>query len=180
MRGTTKTYEVARFVEKPNRRLARTYLANKDYLWNAGIFTWSAGVFLDAIKAHAPELYLALDLAKLDASYRRMPNRSIDYALLEKAANRVVLKTAMDWCDIGSWDMFLERSRTDHDGNVVQGRSRQTGARGSLILNYREVPVVVEGVKNVLVVNSERGLLICRRGFSEQAARYAKDAHSRD
>ena len=175
LRGFADAYRVARFTEKPSYRVACRYLKKGGYYWNGGIFTWRAGVFLKTLKNFSPEFYNAFDLSSVEASYRRLPRLSIDYALLEKAGNMAVIRTAMDWCDMGSWDMFLEKARRDHNKNFVHGKAHGREFRDSLILNYGKNPLITLGISGLIVVQTERGTLICKRGRSEEAALLAKD-----
>ena len=169
--GSASACLVKAFKEKPKLATAKSYLRNRNYFWNGGIFTWRAGVFMDTIKKTAPQFESRFELGRLAASYRRLPKISIDYLLLEKTRNIAVVKTRMDWCDMGSWDMFLEKAESDRAGNVSMGPARHRESRNSLFLNYTNVPVVALGVKDLIVVKTERWLLICGRGRSEEAAR---------
>ena len=174
LRGFSGGFCVRRFVEKPDRGKALRYIRQKDFLWNSGIFTWRAGVFLETMRRFAPEIARVLDLKRLGASYRRLPVVSIDRALLEKADNIAVQRTAMDWCDMGSWDMLMEKSAKDRHGNVAWGRFCQGSSRDVFVMGRDHRPIVTFGVKNLLIVQTERGLLVCPRGRSEEAALLAK------
>ncbi len=103
-------------------------------------------------------------------SYRKLPKISIDYALLEKAKNLAVIKTKMDWCDMGSWDMFHEKGTRDKHKNLVHGRCHTGGTHSSLIVNHAETPIITWGIKDLIVVQTRHGTLICKKGFSEEAA----------
>ncbi|OGW92393.1 MAG: hypothetical protein A3D28_05500 [Omnitrophica bacterium RIFCSPHIGHO2_02_FULL_63_14] len=174
LNGFPGAHEVAGFTEKPPYRRAVGYLRSKKYLWNGGIFTWRAGVFLETLKARSPRLLAAFDLDHVAASYNKMPRTSIDYALLEKADNLAIVPARMDWCDMGCWDMFLEKAAPGGGGrNYVSGDVRQKGLKGSLILNATSRPVVGVGLSGLIVVSTKRGTLICGRGRSEEAARFS-------
>ncbi|MBI4353408.1 MAG: mannose-1-phosphate guanylyltransferase [Candidatus Omnitrophica bacterium] len=171
VQGVPGACEAARFVEKPSRRKALGYLKKGNFLWNGGIFTWRAGVFLRAMKTWAPQIGEGLDLGSPAEGYGRLPKISIDCALLEKARNIAVIRSGMDWCDMGSWDMFLQKSM---HGHFASGPSHHRRSRDSLLLNYRKAPLVTLGVSDLIVVHTDRGTLICKRGFSEEAARMAE------
>lgn len=155
-------YRVKRFKEKPNRAKAIQYLKSGRTLWNGGIFTWKVGTFLEAMKKAAP--------AFGRQSYGKLPKLSIDTALLEKVKNLAVIKTRMDWCDMGSWDMFHEKALRDKHNNLVEGPCRFDVVRGSLIVNQSSAPVIALGLKDLIVVQTKQGTLICKKGFSEDAA----------
>lgn len=170
IQGAPDAFIVKRFTEKPNRKLAQRYLRNKNYYWNGGIFTWRTDVFLSTLNKFSPAISKAFDINDVKHSYGRLPNISIDYALLEKTNNLIVLRTSMDWCDMGSWDMFLEKAATDKKGNFVIGRSHLEDSKDLLLLNYRSTPLISLGVKGLIVVQTEMGTLICKRTRSEEAA----------
>ncbi len=176
LRGSFGAYRVSCFVEKPDEKKARAYLRNGKYLWNAGIFTWRAGVFQNSMNDCFPAFVSAFDLRRLSSSYRRLPCLSIDYALLEKAKNIAVCKTTMDWCDMGSWDMFYDKSKKDRSGNVVQGPAEILGCERSLFVNSTKHPLVVFRKKDLIAVRTKQGTLVCPRGCSERAARSLKKA----
>ncbi len=168
--GFLNAYRVNRFIEKPGQKKAEHYFQEKKYVWNAGIFTWRTGVFMRAMRRHSPGFERALNLANLEASYKKLPNISIDVALMEKADNVAVIQTRMDWCDMGSWDMLFEKSLRDKKNNYAQGFYYHKEVRDSLIVNHSSQPVVLLGVSDLLVVQTSRGTLICRKGRAEEAA----------
>lgn len=161
---------VKRFVEKPNFSKAKDYLREKTFLWNGGIFTWRTQVFLDSMKKFAPVYEKNFNLKNLKNSYKKLPKLSIDYALLEKTDNMAVFQTQMDWCDMGCWDMLHEKSLKDSARNVVQGVGHHKGHEDSLIINHSKRPVITLGISNLIVIQTDRGTLICPKGRSEEAA----------
>lgn len=171
--GEKGVYEVGRFVEKPSRAKAAGYLRQGNFLWNAGMFVWKTGVFIEKLAKFSPEFYGSFSLSDLSGSYRRMPARSIDVALLEKADGIAVASTGMDWCDMGSWEMFDERSPKDAEANRFGGSVVSRDNRGVFVLNEASTPVVILGLRDVIVVRTEQGLLISKKSRSEEAARLA-------
>ncbi len=167
-------YRVARFTEKPVYRVAQRYIKKKNYYWNGGIFTWRASVFLKSMKQFSPKIYALFDIENLKKSYDRLPKLSIDYALLEKTGNMAVVATRMDWCDMGSWDMFLEKGTRDKNRNLIHGKAIHRESSDSLFINYTPMPLVALGVNGFIVVQTERGTLICKRNRSEEAALLAR------
>lgn len=172
--GFSGVYAVAAYKEKPKLPVARRYLAGKNYLWNGGIFTWRAGVFLDTMRRFAPSMLAAFKLGDVAGSYKKLPKLSIDYALLEKADNIAVVKTRMDWCDMGSWDMFYEKGDKDKDGNLILGQVRSGGSRRSLLLNYTDEPLTALNAFGMILVKTAQGMLVCPRSHSEEAALLAR------
>lgn len=168
--GHAGSYAVARFVEKPNREKARRYVRDGRYYWNGGIFTWRAATFLEAMRRHCPEIHDRFDLSNVASSYKKLPNVSIDYALMEKAGNIAVYRAAMDWCDMGNFDMFHDRSLRDVSDNFHTGTVLSHDCRDSFVLNEGGKPIVILGARGLVVVQTERGTLVCPRGRAEEAA----------
>lgn len=160
-----RLFRVRRFVEKPDRRRAARYLRRGTFLWNGGIFTWRVDTFLEAMRRHAPEFEKNFNPRNIRGAYRKWPNISIDYALLEKADRIAVHETRMDWCDVGSWDMFFEKT-----GVLKRGVVESAECRNVCVWNGRREPLVVLGLSDLLVVTTPEGTLISRRGRSEEAA----------
>lgn len=158
--GARGAFRVNRFVEKPDEKKARLYLRRGGYFWNAGIFTWRAGVFEASMKRCFPAFVSAFDLGRLASSYRKLPCLSIDYALLEKARNIAVCPTTMDWCDMGGWEMFYEKSKKDAAGNCMVGPVKIQGCERSLLVNATPRPLVATGQKDLIVVWTEQGTLV--------------------
>jgi len=146
------------------------YLRQSSFFWNAGIFTWQAGVFLATLKKVAPSIYEAFAIRKLRESYKKLPGISVDHAVLEKADNILVLPTRMDWCDLGSWDAMYDSHTRDKDKNYAEGICHHKESKGSLLINQSRIPLITLGVSGLIVVQTPRGTLICRRGRSEEAA----------
>ena len=168
--GAGGAFKVKRFVEKPHRQKAVRYIRQKDFFWNAGIFTWRTGVFLETLRKQAPEIYTALDLGRLAASYKKLPAISVDHAVLEKADNIAVLPTRMDWCDLGSWDALYDHYLIDKNKNYAEGFYYHKESKNSLLINQCSTPLITLGISGLIVVQTPRGTLICRRGRSEEAA----------
>ena len=178
IQGVARTYRVKRFVEKPNRSTAERYLKSGDFLWNGGIFTWRSGVFLSTMNRFCADFAAKFNLRRLDATYKHLPDISIDVALMEKADNIAVVATEMDWCDMGDWDMLHEKSSRDKSGNYSDGLARQKEMSGSLIVNATNSPVIALGVSDLIIVKTKHGTLICPRGRAQEAALLSKSLNS--
>lgn len=149
-----------RFVEKPDLATATQYVESGRYLWNAGMFVWHSAAFDAALAAGAPRLAdqvrewaAAADETARDSIYSSMEALSVDYALMEKAPNVAIVPGSFGWSDIGNWSA-LARFTSDSD-SVYRLRSE-----GSRVISTTGRPVAVVGLPNVLVVETERGLLI--------------------
>ncbi len=168
--GSANAFGVKRFVEKPDYATALKYVRKSNFFWNGGIFTWRVGVLLESMRRFSPEIVKTIDLAHLEKSYKKVKGVSIDYALFEKADNISMIRTDMDWCDVGSWDMYLAKNPWDPTGNYVDGVCVHEQTQGSLLLNQTSKPLVALGLKDIIVVQTPQGTLVCRRGQAEQAA----------
>jgi mannose-1-phosphate guanylyltransferase len=170
---------VKRFQEKPRAPLARR-LIQRGALWNSGIFVWRAEVFMAALRRYQPAIAALLaNIGKITAGksltrsmpqfgraitreYGKMPNISVDYAVLEKAAadgHVVTLEAAFGWSDIGSWSAVHRMMRRDDDGNAANGRWLGLGAKNCLI-HAPDRLVVLLGVEDALVVDTPDALLV--------------------
>ncbi len=172
--GHPGSFFVRRFVEKPAAAKARRYLRAKGFSWNAGMFTWRLDTFFSAMRRNCPVFARTFDLQRLSKSYKRLPNISIDYALMEKASNSAVCTTLMDWCDMGSWEMLFERSAKNRKNVYAEGLHYHQEVGDSLIVNRTASPLVVLGVSGIVAVQTSRGTLICRKGRSQEAALLVK------
>ena len=129
---------------------------------------------MDAVKKHCPELYQPVSGKDHSQMYSKMPAISIDYALMEKAANISVLKTKMDWCDMGNWDMFFEKSPLDKSKNHAKGQSFHQDSSNCLMVNHLETPLIILGLEDTVVVQTHLGTLVCKKGRAEEAALFLK------
>ncbi|MEA3004701.1 MAG: mannose-phosphate guanylyltransferase [Sphingomonadales bacterium] len=172
-------FEAAGFVEKPPRDMAEAFLADGGYDWNAGIFLFRAGAMAEALAAHAPDLLAAVRAALAGgrrdgrqlrpdaAAFAAAPAASIDRAVMEKAARVAVAPVEMGWSDVGSWDAVHALGPRDADGNLLAGDVVAPDSRNCLIRS--DGPVVVAlGVEDLIVVATERAVLVVRRGESQR------------
>ncbi|MFH1594485.1 MAG: mannose-1-phosphate guanylyltransferase [Candidatus Omnitrophota bacterium] len=182
-RLTGSVYSIERFLEKPTRSRAARLIKSGDHLWNAGMFVFKAGGILNAIKKHAPNLYRQLQYIRtgeksIDAAYRRLKNISIDYQIMEKAENLCCVKGNFCWHDLGSW-VSLEGlqseygaeglgARRDDKGNLCFGSSKLVDTKDSIIYNGSGETLGVVGMRGVVVVRAERGILVCDKKDAEK------------
>lgn len=174
LKGFSGSFTVKRFVEKPTQPKAAGYLKKGTFYWNAGMFTWRLDTFFRAMERHCPTVVRLFDPKKMKTSYNKLPKISIDYALMEKASNAALVPTAMDWCDLGSWGTLLDKSPRDRQRVYAEGFYYHQDVRDSLVVNQTGTPLIVLGLSDIVVVQTERGTLICPKGRSEEAALLAK------
>ncbi|WP_242655998.1 mannose-1-phosphate guanylyltransferase [Desulfofundulus australicus] len=174
-------YRVERFTEKPGPEKARQFLAAGCYLWNSGMFIWRADLIYRLIEEHLPalaaglaEIGRAMDRGScqevLSRVYPRLPKVSIDYGVMEKAPNVLVLPGNFGWDDVGSWPA-LERCReTEENGNVIEARGVFLETRNSIIHAPGRL-VATLGVENLVVVDDGECLLVCRKDRAQELKR---------
>ena len=172
-------YKVENFVEKPDFATARAYLASGEYLWNSGIFMLTASRWLEEIKRFRPDISDAcmsawrdgkrdMDFFRIDKeAFGRCPSESIDYAVMEKTDNAVVIPLNAGWSDIGSWSSLWEVSERDADGNVQQGDVMALDTHNALLIaKHRFVAAV--GLENVIVVETADAVLVAHKDHAQE------------
>jgi len=165
-------YEVKRFREKPDVELAEKFIAHGGYSWNAGMFVWSLPTVFKQLATHAPELAgfitemrKSSDLsATIAAQFPRLCPISIDYALMEKAARVFNIEATFDWDDVGSWLSVAKYLEVSGDENRTNQPVTEIGSRNNVVFNARKgCRVALLGVNDLIVVQTEDGLLIANR-----------------
>ncbi len=173
-------YNVSSFKEKPDFDTANEYLKSGDYLWNAGYFVGSVKTFRQKMQAYAPDLLAAYDKLNAagpegyEAAYLELKSEAIDYALIEKVKDLLVVQASFDWMDLGSFGDLHKAVGSDEQGNHVHGRVEIEEVDNSFVQNYEEKPLVVLGLDNVVVVNTPKGLLVARKDLSQKIGEISK------
>jgi len=164
-------YQVNAFVEKPNAVIAKKYLEGKEHYWNSGMFLMKASRYLEELNQFRPDIYQACkcalantskdeDFIRLDKdAFEKCPDESVDYAVMEKTADAVVVPLNAGWSDIGSWSALWDVNDKDADGNTVIGDSIIHETTNSLIQGVDRLITTV-GVDNLVIVDTKDALLI--------------------
>nr|AAY23731.1 ManC [Escherichia coli] len=167
-------FKVNSFVEKPDLETAKNYLEQKCYLWNSGMFMFKASVYLDELKKFRPDILAAckeslssastdLDLIRLNSDvFAECPDESIDYAVMEKTQDCVVIPLDADWSDIGSWTSLWEISEKDEHENVSHGDVINYNSRNNYIYSEGSLISTV-GVNNLIIVQTKDALLVAQQ-----------------
>lgn len=173
--GQDGCFAIAEFVEKPSLEVATGYVKSGDYLWNSGMFLLAAQAFLDELTQYAPEIMAAveqsveqasadLDFIRLDkAAFEKCPSDSIDYAVMEKTRNGMVVPLACGWSDVGSWSSLWEVGEKDADGNVTHGDVINHESRDSYIYSGSRL-VATLGVSDIVVVETADAVMVADKG----------------
>jgi len=170
-------YQVKSFREKPALRQAKAFIKRGGFFWNSGIFLWRAESILRAIETHLPDLHEGL--LKMDASigtrratktlhevYQRLAPVSIDYGVLEKSRNVLLMVGDFGWNDVGSWDALWDIQKKDGDGSSATGPCIAVNSKASLVYSPKKIVALID-VQDLIVVETKDALLICRRGSSQ-------------
>lgn len=181
-------FNVAAFKEKPDHDLAQSYIHSGNYLWNCGYFVGSINTFVSKMSQFAPNLkeqYDALTQATSpedqDQIYLGFDSNAIDYALIERVRDLLVVPASFDWMDLGSYADLHKAADCDEAGNHQQGKSIELDqVQNSFIHNYEDKPVVVVGLDNVVVINTKHGIVVARKDMSQAVGDAAKKIHARD
>jgi mannose-1-phosphate guanylyltransferase/mannose-6-phosphate isomerase len=171
-------FEVSRFVEKPSREIAETYLKEGGYFWNSGMFLFRASSYLSELEFYAAPICESvqaavaqgqqdLDFFRLHAeNFARCPSDSIDYAVMEHTKRARVVPMAAQWSDVGSWDSVWQASDKTEDGNVAVGDVLMHETRDSLIHASHRL-VAVAGLDGVMVVETVDAVLVLDRNKAQ-------------
>jgi mannose-1-phosphate guanylyltransferase len=186
-------YPVARFVEKPPMETALQFLESGNFYWNSGMFAWKVSTILDAMEELMPDLRQGLhrlefpriwDLADLNPQIREMyaetASLSIDYGVMEKAPNVMVVPARFGWSDVGSWSALPEVLEPDDGGNVIvdAAGSVAVDADGNII--YADGKLVgIVGVRDVIVVTTGDALLVCDRERAQDVKKVVEELERR-
>ena len=172
--GAGPAYPVAQFVEKPDAPRAAQYLASGEYLWNSGMFMFRAQRYLEELAEFAPamlaECRAALAGARADLDFTRLaaepfgrcPSNSIDYAVMEKTRDAVVVPLAAGWSDVGSWSALHGSLAADADGNVTRGDVIMEDSSGCYVYSTHRLVATV-GLEDHVVVETKDAVLVAPR-----------------
>lgn len=164
-------YKVAAFVEKPDLVAAKNYVKSGDYLWNSGMFAFTAGNFLKELEKYNPEMLSAckqalssaiidLDFIRLDkATFSACPADSIDYAVMEKTDKAAVIPLDASWNDVGSWSALWDVTDKDASGNAVSGDVLTLDTKNSYIYSEDKLVTVI-GVEGLVVIETKDAVMI--------------------
>ncbi len=163
---------VNQFREKPDYETAKSFINQGNFLWNAGIFMWSVNSVINAFQNNQPDLYeyfeAGISVYNTDAEadfireyYPKAENISVDYAIMEKSKNVFVIAAEFDWNDLGTWGSLYDKLDKDENRNaVVNSRALVEDASGNMIRTKDDKVVVVDGLKDYIIVDKDEVLLI--------------------
>jgi mannose-1-phosphate guanylyltransferase len=179
--------KVKTFTEKPNHEMANFFMESGDFLWNSGIFIWSTKSVLNALETHDPELahlfkegWDAYNTPKekqfVTNAYTTCKNISIDYSIMEKATNVYVRSSIFGWSDLGTWGSLYTHINKDENRNALVGKNIITYDCNNCIVQVpNDKLVVLQGLEDYIVVESEGVLMICKKQDEQQIRNFVND-----
>lgn len=162
-------FKVKEFVEKPDSETAQKYIDAKTYFWNSGIFMFKASTMIAEIKKLAPEIFKVMNEFDFSASnkieynlFDRMPNISIDYAIMEKSDKIALVKLESDWNDLGSWQSIYDVSEKDKQNNVLIGHVLDESSKNSFVYASSKLVATI-GLEDTVLIETEDAILACKK-----------------
>lgn len=174
----TNIYRVNSFAEKPNYATAVRFLESGEFYWNSGMFIWRVDTILEEIKTYMPELFFGLEkIADAIGTseytqmvydvYTQLKSISIDYGIMENSRKVFLVKSAFRWSDVGSWEEVYLLSEKDEKGNSFCGDVYSELSNDTYIYSPDKFTAVI-GVENLIVINTDDALLVCRRDQAQK------------
>ena len=183
-------FVVEKFVEKPSHQVATEYVNSESYLWNSGMFLFKASRYLEELKKFRPDIYeickASTEVMQADLDFLRVnkekfvecPSESIDYAVMEKTDDAVVVPMAAGWSDIGSWASLWDISKKDNNGNVSHGDVLMHNTNNSLIRT--DGPLIASvGVQDLVIISTKDAVMVAHKNSVQDVkiiAQQLKDA----
>lgn len=184
-------HKVKTFTEKPDRELAQKFYESGEFVWNSGIFLWHVNVILEAFKNYLPDVFNKFNEGKglfntpkekefIDASFPVCPNISIDYGIMEKADNVYVITSDFGWSDLGTWGSLHEMAKKDENNNAgLHCKTFFVESYNNIIAMSDEKLVVVQGLDDYIVAESDNVLLICKKSEEQRIKHFVTEVKFR-
>lgn len=174
-------FNVHSFKEKPDHATARSYLYSGDYLWNCGYFVGSVRTFRKTMERYSPDLaanyqklVITTDPTAFKKVYLGLEPNSIDYALIEKVDDLLVVPASFDWMDLGSFADIAKAIGTDTHGNHTYGSVELEDVENTLVQNHESKPLAVIGLDNCVIINTPAGILVTRKDLAQKVGDVGK------
>ena len=164
---------VKSFIEKPNLEIAKEFIQNANYYWNSGIFVFKISTLIKEFEQHCPEISKVLKMMELKdntvqfTEFDKMPNISIDYALMEKCTNLAMVELKTDWKDLGSWKSIYEVSPKDENNNVFVGHVLDKDSKNSFVYSSSKLVATI-GLEDTVIVETEDAILACKKDKTQE------------
>lgn len=165
--------KVTKFTEKPDNETVLTYLKDENYYWNSGIFMFKVSTIMKELETHCPDIMNILQNIKCSdnkisfTEFDKMPNISIDYALMEKSDNIAMVELQSDWKDLGSWKSIYEVSPKDENNNVFVGHVLDKDSKNSFVYSSSKLVATI-GLEDTIVIETEDAILACKKDKTQE------------
>ncbi len=171
----SEVYKVDRFVEKPDHARAIEYLAAGCYLWNSGMFVFSAEAINQAFETLCPDIHAIVsefirsgnDPSVIERMFPSLPDISIDYAIMERSDRIAAFPVDFQWADVGSWDALIPFVEESENGNRIQGGHVLIQCRNTFVAGQGRTIVGI-GIDDLIIVDTKDALLVCRRDMAQK------------
>ena len=185
--GSKKARKVKTFIEKPNQELALNFLDSGDFLWNSGMFIWSAKSIALAYRKHLRDMHDIFDEGKqfyntinekefIDRVFPACKNISIDYGIMEKSENVYVYPADFGWSDLGTWGSLYSHLELDEYKNTIQGNNvMMYDSSDNLVKVSDDKLVVLQGLQGYIVVENEGTILVCKKEDEQKIKQFVAD-----
>ena len=183
----TPVYTVQRFVEKPDLQTALSYVDSGEYFWNAGMFIWKVSAIDAALQNYTPDLYSGLKSISdgiaagtsleslMTEVYPALEKISVDFAIMEKAQNVLMVESAFDWDDVGAWPAIERHFPEDALGNVKKGDAIYKESADNIIVSENGHLTALIGVQSLIVVHTEDVTLVCHKDRAQDIKTIVKE-----
>ncbi len=179
-------YSVKAFHEKPDLKTAQEYLKNGNFYWNSGMFCFKAKNFLKELKKYSPDIYKAAketckdlkkgSLVRLDKKkMMKIPEDSIDYAVMEKSKNIKVIPSDIGWSDLGSFDALHEELEKNKDQNTANDNLIDIDSKNNLVIADKKIALI--DVNDMIIVSTNDALLVAKQGSSQKVKKVVEKLH---
>ncbi|HBE9335071.1 mannose-1-phosphate guanylyltransferase [Clostridioides difficile] len=183
-------YEVVEFVEKPNYEIAKEYVNSKKYVWNSGMFVWKVSKILEDFKRYLPKVYEKLEdiskylgtkeeMEKIKEIYPTIQSISIDYGIMERSNDVIVVPGDFGWNDVGSWDSLGAIYPTDDEGNIKRGENITIDTKNSIIYSDDKLISTI-GISDLIVVSTNDAVMVCRKDKAQDVKKIVEQLKEED
>jgi mannose-1-phosphate guanylyltransferase len=166
-------FAVEKFIEKPNQERAGQFFRDPFYYWNSGMFLWKVSAIQDLLQKHLPDLWQTLvklkdekDPETFAREYSELQRISIDFGVMEKANNVVVVPATFPWDDVGTWNSLSRILPVDEDRNLTWGEHISLDTTDSII--YTETQILTAGLHNIIIIQKDGKTLVCSREYADR------------
>ncbi|MEM6798077.1 MAG: mannose-1-phosphate guanylyltransferase [Planctomycetota bacterium] len=188
--GEAPAFSVAQFREKPDAATAAEYLSSGKFYWNSGLFVWRAETILAALRERQPTMLAHLEKivdawqtpdrdAVFDKEFAAIEGISVDYAVMEHAADVAVIEAPFEWDDLGGWQSLQRRLGADENGNTIVGKHVGFNTEGAIVRASDDHLIVTLGLKDTIVVHTENATLVANKHDEESIRKVVKELESR-